>query len=151
MRVEDTQNTNGWQFQRRLFIDSLYKEMDKAAASAQLRNGRLTQAANEYVLEDGLQEDVAVDLLIIDGYDPEQARQCVHALTPDTMTAADSSVVTPPSSIMSLKIIGRRLFSGRELDNIIEASTKEEAEISITETLASFDPPVRLVSVEKLD
>ena len=150
MRVEDTQNTNGWQFQRRLFIDSLYKEMDKAAASAQLRNGRLTQAANEYVLEDGLQEDVAVDLLIIDGYDPEQARQCVHALTPDTMTAADSSVVTHKFNYVFEDHRGR-LFSGRELDNIIEASTKEEAEISITETLASFDPPVRLVSVEKLD
>ena len=132
--------------QRSIFIGSLYHEMEKIAVDVDARNSRLTREASKLILEDGLSDDIAVDLLILDGFDGRLARQCVKSISCKTVTTVIPARCRFDYCFEDHK---GRIFTGRELGNLVEANTKEEALTLAKEVLASFDPPVRLLDVSE--
>jgi len=147
MDLTATKNITARECQRRLFIDSLYKELDKVAASVDKSNSKLIARANKYLFEDGLPKDACVDMLIMEGFDDTKSRKCVEAAV--ALVKDDNE--TPSSKYdYCFEDHRGRTFTGKELGNLIEASSDEEALNLVKETLASFDPPVSLINIQKI-
>ena len=147
--IGSIQHSTPRECQRSIFVDSLYKELDKLSAKADKRNHELSARADKLLFEEGLSADTCVDLLIMDGYDASLARQCVSsvsALRPASGTA-DNQTKRYNYSFVDHR---GRIFTGRELGDIVEAETEEDAKVQIAEILSGFDPPVSLLGVEPL-
>jgi len=139
-------NSTPRECQRRLFIDSLYDELQKVAAKASGRNSELLAEANKLLFEDALSQDEAVDMLTMEGFDSRLARQCVESLS---LKKAGSDTSLSKFDYCFEDNRGR-MFTGRELDNIIEASSVDDAIRQVEDILDEFDPPVSLVSVNEI-
>lgn len=147
MDLTATKNITARECQRRLFIDSLYKELDKVAASIDKSNSKLIARANKYLFEDELPKDACVDMLIMEGFDDVKARKCVE--TAAVRVKEDGE--TPLNKYdYCFEDHRGRTFTGKELGNLVEASSDEEAVSLVKETLASFDPPVSLINIQKV-
>jgi len=132
--------------QRRTFVDSLYKELDKLSSAFEAENETLLAKASTLIFEDKLSNDMAVDLLIIDGIGSKEARQCVNTLCASKLSSSSDT----KQFDYSFSDHRGRIFSGRELGNLVEAENEEKAEVIAGDILSSFDPPVQLLSVTEL-
>ena len=135
--------------QRRIFVDSLYRELDKLAATADRRNHALSAKADKLLFEEGLSPDSCVDLLVMEGYDSSLARQCVSSVSTTRPTNGNTETQSQKYNYSFVDHRGR-IFTGRELGDIVEAETEEDAKIQIAEILSGFEPPVRLLGLEPL-
>ncbi len=147
MDLTATKNITARECQRRLFIDSLYKELDKVAASVDKSNSKLIARANKYLFQDELPKDACVDMLIMEGFDDKKARKCVE--TASAFIKENSETLLSKYDYCFEDHRGRT-FTGKELGNLVEASSDEEALSLVKETLASFDPPVSLINIQKI-
>lgn len=145
MDLLNTEKSTHRECQRRLFIDALYRELDKIAANADSRNSALESRANTLVNVDGLSEDSCVDMLVIDGFDSRLSRQCVASLMALRTGKTDDSISEYNYTFEDSR---GRIFTGRELGETIEAQNKEEAYKMASDIVCTFDPPVRLISVD---
>lgn len=146
MNFTGTKNITPRECQRRLFIDSLYKELDKIAEATESKNSNLMKRASELLIEEGLPKDSCVDVLIMEGYDDVSARNSVEAAAISLNVEAESSSCKYDYCFEDHR---GRMFTGKELGEMITASSDQEAEILIKEALEGFDPPVNLVSFHK--
>ncbi len=133
--------------QRHLFIQSLYKELDKAAATADARNDRLSRRASHLLFDEKLTKDACVESLMLEGFSGEQARVLVESMTPPKESETDS--VNYKYDYVFEDHRGR-IFSGRELGEFVEASSDDEAHSVVKKVLSSFDPPVDLISITRV-
>jgi len=148
MNFTETKNMTPRECQRRIFIDSLYKELDKIAEVMDSRNSKLILRANQLLVDEGLSKDLCVDLLIMEGFKDTDARKCVEATASSVEISSDSDVPMYKYNYCFEDHRGRS-FTGKELGEMITASSDNEAEVMIKEALEDFDPPVHLVSISK--
>ena len=147
MKTKDADKSTPRESQRRLFIKSLYHELDKLSSQADTHNSELVKRANQLVLEDGFSKDSAVDLLIMDGFEATTARQFVETLKVSETMDSEEDLKTFDYCFEDHR---GRTFSGRELGNVVEAGTKEQAHSMVTGILSAFEPPVKLLSVDEV-
>jgi len=147
MTIQQTHTSTPRECQRRIFVDSLYHELDKLSATADRRNHKLSARAEKFLFEDGLSADSCVDLLVVEGFDAHLARQCVKA-TVMTKGLPDGE----PSKRYNYSFVDHRgrIFTGRELGETVVAETLEDAVSQVEEIVSAFDPPVQLLGVEPL-
>jgi len=145
MDIASLKHLNPRECQRRIFIDSLYRELDKAASNVESKTSRMLKRANDLILVDRLSKDVCVDMLIMEGYDDVAARNCIESYA---SSETDDSVLEKYD--YCFEDSRGRTFTGRELNDLVEASSEEEAMTIISKSLSDFDPPVSLVSVYKI-
>lgn len=146
MDLKDIKSATARECQRHLFIQSLYRELDKASENANTRNSMMVQRANRLLFEDRFSKDACVDMLMIEGFSGDLARQYIESVA----STKDSDTEATSKYDYCFEDHKGRIFTGRELDEIIEASSDEQAEIVVRNILASFDPPVNLLSITKV-
>jgi hypothetical protein len=147
MELKNIQSSTFRESQRHLFVQSLYKELDKAAASADARNARLMKRADSLIFDEGLSEDACVDSLILEGFSDDKARQYIESVS---LTKKTDSTASTDKYDYTFSDHRGMLFSGREFGELVEASSENEANGIIKKILSSFDPPVNLISINKL-
>lgn len=111
------------ELQRHLFASSLYKEMNALGKKADERNSFLLQATENY-LQDGFSSDDCVDLLILDGYPSQLAKECVASCNANSSSVEDIELV---SWDFVFKDAHGKVWSSREMGQSVSASTKLEA------------------------
>lgn len=148
MNFTETKNMTPREYQRRIFIDSLYRELDKIAEAMDSRNSKLIFRANQLLVDEGLSKDLCVDLLIMEGFKDTDARKCVEATASSIEVSSDLDEPMYKYDYCFEDHRGRS-FSGKELGEMVTASSDKEAEVMIKEALADFDPPVHLISISR--
>lgn len=146
MDISAIKNLTPRECQRRIFIDSLYQELEKASSKVDSKNSSMLKRANELVFVDRLPKDACVDMLIMEGYNDKAARSCIEAYA---ITDKESEAPVEKYDYCFEDHRGRT-FTGRELGDVIEASCEDDARKIIAQTLSEFDPPVNLISVHKI-
>jgi len=146
MNLNNIKSSTQRECQRHFFIQSLYQELDKANSIANNRNAKIIQRANKLILEDKMPVDSCVDLLILEGYPSELSRQYAESISE---TKESSSDVTYKYDY-SFEDHQGRIFTGRELDEVVEASSDKQAEEMVKKVLSSFNPPVSLIKITKI-
>jgi len=147
MDISTIKNLTPRECQRRIFIDSLYHELDKASAQVEVKNSLMLKRANELIFVEKFPKDVCVDMLIMEGYNDKAARDCIEAYA---VNEKDELEVPVEKYDYCFEDHRGRTFTGRELGNVVEASSEEEAKKIIAQTLSDFHPPVNLISVHKI-
>lgn len=147
MDISEIKNLTPREHQRRIFIDSLYRELDKAASQVDGKNSSMFKRANELFFVDKLPKDACVDMLIMEGYNDKAARSCIESYS--SSEKEEAGIVVEKYDYCFEDHRGRT-FTGRELEDIVEASSEEEAKRIISQSLSEFDPPVNLISVHKI-
>lgn len=145
MYVSEIKSLTPRECQRRIFIDSLYRELDKASSRVSSRNSSMLKRASELIFVDKLPKDVCVDMLIMEGYEDKVARDCIESYASNDKDDSELSKYD-----YCFEDHRGRTFTGRELGNLIEASSEEEAKKIISKTLSDFDPPVNLINIHKI-
>jgi len=145
MDFRDTENSTPRECQRRVFIDSLYRELDKIASKTEIHNTNL-ERRSDTLMEQGYDADACVDILTMEGFDSRLARQFVNSYAlPKQSSTEDSAKFN-----YTFEDHRGRIFTGRELGDVVEANSKEEAHSIVRDILGDFDPPVRLLSVDQV-
>jgi len=145
MDITNTKNISPREFQTRIFVENLYKNLDKIASTSEKINNKLSKRANELFYEDNYNEDECVDILIYEGFDSNASRHLVSGLK-------DKIAKQVPLEKYDYCFENNgKTFSARELGNVIEASSQHEAENLIKENLALIGPSVNLLSITKLN
>ena len=78
MNFTGIKNITPRECQRRLFIDSLYRELDKISAATDSLNSQLIRRATELLVDEGLPKDACVDVLIMEGFDDVVSRKFIE-------------------------------------------------------------------------
>jgi hypothetical protein len=147
MDLSSIKNLSQRECQRRFFIDSLYRELEKATASTSHRNSSMLKRANELLFSERLPKDACVDMLIMEGFEDRSSRECIESLASSDKEELDVAIGRYDYCFEDHR---GRTFTGRELGNIVEASSDDEAKEVISQTLSDFDPPVHLISIDKI-
>ncbi len=145
MSFKDTEKSTFRERQRHMFISSLYEELEKNSVKANNRNSSLYKRAESLFLEERYSKDNCVDILVLEGFPSDLSRQYVNSL--DTCKKEASTNV----DVYDYDFEDHKgmIFSGKELGDLVEASSQEEAEDMIKVILSSFDPPVSLLGIKK--
>jgi hypothetical protein len=132
----------GRNIQQALFLSSLRKQMDHMSSS--MRKGRLEESAQTY-LNEGCSPDEAMELLTIDGYNPEMVKAClskVASFNSGVSWNEEPEDKTPKWGFEVDDAYGRTV-SNFDLDITITAGTESEALEKVAQLLGSGDDQKR--------
>lgn len=145
-----TDRTTAREIQRHLFIGSLHREMDRMEARASTRNASLAAAAEGY-LRDGCSRDEAVELLILDGFPADLARNQVGTLLTREASAQPEEERGTDWDFYFEDSLGRRC-RGSQFGLTVTANSKEEAMEKAAQLVASGDDSKeKVVDAEPVD
>ncbi|MFA7219536.1 MAG: hypothetical protein WC119_03460 [Synergistaceae bacterium] len=133
------------EIQRLDFVESLYKQMHLQTKSAIEERDRIVATAAMYI-EDGVSEEEAVELLVIDGISRDSAESYVQ------LVEANNGLDGNHEYSFQFEDIYGKLWSSYDINRIITASSDEEAWMKAEEAIYS-DPsiePDKIVSIDKV-
>ena len=114
--------TTNRDIQRVTFVESLHNSLKKQACAAIADHKKFSALANSY-LADGLEEPECVELLVIDGLTREAAESYVAMAV--NKEEEEKEIDLPEYSFQFEE--NGRIWSSHDINQIVQASTEEEA------------------------
>jgi hypothetical protein len=135
----------GRERQRTDFVDNLHFYLKKNAAKAMKDYQKHLDDARDY-LQDGLDENEAIELLIVDGLNREAAKNCVLRVTSEKIVDGDTEF-----SFQFEDIYGR-VWSSHDVGLTVFANNDDEAWEKAEISLEEKDDlePERVISVSRI-
>ena len=121
MKLSNT-SVSAIELQRHLFASSLFREMDDLEKKADERNASVFKTAKNYI-DDGFSNDDCVDLLILDGYSSQLAKECVASCSQPVSHSKEAEQTWD----YTFRDSNGKMWSSREVDQPVVASSEEEA------------------------